>query len=304
MTGRFYFGMMKAAPAAPLGGICGGCRTLLRGKSPRGGGAIERVNILFFGDVVGLEAVKAIAAELPELKQRYAVDFVVANGENVAGGLGITSALAQRLYEAGVDVLTMGNHVWSKHELLKTIDQETRLIRPANGLPDWPGRGCACYPVKGLRLAVINLVGQVYMGPAQSPFCVAEQLLAELKRERVRHILIDFHAEASAEKMALAHSLVGRVGAVLGTHTHVQTADERILGDYTAYITDVGMCGPQDSIIGMQIESSIRRMAQQLPVRYCLAEGPVSLQGVVLGLDDATGACRRLTRFTTPPRDY
>ncbi len=249
------------------------------------------MNILFIGDVVGGDAIKAIAAELPALKQKYKTDFIIANGENAAGGLGITVQNANALYDAGVNVITLGNHVWSKADLLKSINQDSRMLRPANGLPSWPGRGYAVFNQNGKKVAVINLLGQVYMSPTQSPFAELERILDELKKEQIKCIVIDFHAEASAEKMALAYSVAGRVSAVIGTHTHVQTADERILEEHTGYITDVGMTGPYDSIIGMQIETSIRRLSEQLPARYLLAEGAISLQALALELDEQSGAC-------------
>lgn len=262
------------------------------------------MNIIFIGDIVGNAAIKAVSAELPALKQKYKCDFVIANGENAAGGLGMTSQIAAQLYEAGVQVITLGNHTWSKPELLKSIDQDTKMLRPANGLADWPGKGYAIYPIGGRKLAVINLLGQVYMSPVQSPFTEVERILKILKKENVKHILIDMHAEASAEKIAMAYSVAGRVSAVCGTHTHVQTADERILEEFTGYITDVGMTGPYDSIIGMQIESSLRRLAQQLPSRYLLAEGPISFQAVALSLEDETGRCLAIERINLKAKIY
>ncbi len=262
------------------------------------------MNIIFIGDVVGNAAIKAIASELPMLKQKYNTQFVIANGENVAGGLGLTPQTAAQLYDAGVNVITLGNHTWSKHDLQKTIEQDANILRPANGLATWPGRGFAIYQVGAYKLAVINLLGQVYMSPVQSPFAELERILALLKKESVKHILIDFHAEASAEKMALAYSVAGKVSAVCGTHTHVQTADERILRDFTAYITDVGMTGPTESIIGMHIESSLRRLADQMPARYLLAEGPISFQAVALRLDDATGKCTNIERINLKAKTY
>lgn len=262
------------------------------------------VNIIFIGDIVGNAAIKAVSSELPGLKQKYKCDFVIANGENVAGGLGLTAQAATQLYAAGVQVITLGNHTWSKPDLLKTIDQDAKILRPANGLAEWPGKGYAIYPIGGRKLAVINLLGQVYMSPVQSPFAEVERIVKLLKKENVKHILIDMHAEASAEKMALAYSLAGRVSAVCGTHTHVQTADERILKDFTGYITDAGMTGPYDSIIGMQVESSLRRLAQQLPARYLLAEGPISLQAVAITLEDESGRCLAIERINLKAKIY
>ncbi len=261
------------------------------------------MNIFFLGDVVGTEAIKAIASELPGLKLKYKADFVIANGENVAGGLGLTQQTASLLYSAGVQAITLGNHCWSKAELMKCIDQDAQIVRPANGPPTWPGRGLSVFPVGARRLAVINLLGQVYLNAAHSPFAEVDKLLAGLHKENIKHIFIDFHAEASAEKIALAHYVAGRASVVCGTHTHVQTADERILKEHTGYITDVGMTGPTDSVIGMQVEGSLRRLVQQLPSKYMLADGPIAVQGVAINLD-SEGRCQGIERINLKAKLY
>lgn len=248
------------------------------------------MRILFIGDLVGSGGRKILKARLTELKKSYQIDVCVANAENAAAGLGLTAVLARDIFAAGVDVITMGNHCWSKHEFLQSADDFKHLVRPANMPSAWPGRDHTLFEHGSGRLLVINLLGRVYMDPADDPFAVADRLVTALKEKySTKLVLIDFHAEATAEKSAMAWYLNGRVSAVVGTHTHVQTADETILDRGTAYITDVGMTGPVDGIIGMERRSSLRRFVDRLPAAYEVAQGRNALSAVMIETDPVTG---------------
>ena len=256
------------------------------------------LRILFIGDLVGVGGRKLLKAKLPGIKSEWKIDVCVANAENVAAGLGITSGLARDIYACGVDVITLGNHSWSKHEFLNSIDDFPHLIRPANTPSAWPGKGATVFDSPAGRLIVINVLGRVYMEPADDPFAAADRLLTELKeKHQTRLSLVDFHAEATAEKCAMAWFLDGRATAVVGTHTHVQTADERILDRGTAFITDVGMTGPTDGVIGMERASSLRRLVDRLPSQYAVANGRSSLCAVVIEADPASGRAIRIDRI-------
>ncbi len=256
------------------------------------------MRILFIGDLVGAGGRKLLKASLPDLKKKWQADVCVANAENAAAGLGLTATLAKEIQNCGVDILTMGNHCWSKHDLLNTADDIRHLVRPANVPASWPGRGFTVFEHPAGKLLVINLLGRVYMEPANDPFATADEMLTRLKAEyNTKLSLIDFHAEASAEKTAMAVYLDGRVSAVVGTHTHVQTADERILERGTATITDVGMTGPRDGIIGMERESSLRRFVDRLPAPYEVAQGPSALCGVFIEADPITGQATQIERI-------
>ena len=234
---------------------------------------------------------------LPSLRRELAVDFVIANGENAAGGIGINPEKAEELFTLGVDVITTGNHVWKKREVLPYLERQPRLLRPANYPPGAPGRGSGIFEVgDAKRIAILNLEGRVFMKPLESPFKVAEECVSLLKEE-TSLIIVDFHAEATSEKMALGWFLDGEVSAVIGTHTHVQTSDERILPGGTAYITDAGMTGPINSVIGMKKEIAIRGFLSQLPNRFEVAGGEVELQGVYLELDEGTGRALKIQRI-------
>lgn len=255
------------------------------------------MRMMFLGDVVGKPGRRAIARVLPRVREAEALDFVIANGENAAGGVGIDPGSARELFAAGVDVLTTGNHVWAKREIVEYINDSDVLLRPANFAPDTPGWG---YTVKIGRhsqpVGVINLIGRVFMGLYDCPFRAAD-LVLENMRERARVIIVDMHAEATSEKVAMGWHLDGRVSAVVGSHTHVQTADERILPGGTAYLTDAGMCGPRDSVIGVKREQVLRRFLTQMPGRFEVAEGAVIVQGALVDVDDATGAAVAIRRF-------
>jgi len=246
------------------------------------------LKILFIGDVVGKEGRRAVAELLPHLVGE-SIDFVIANGENAAGGMGITPQVAEVLLELGVNVITSGNHIWRKKEIIPFLEQESRLLRPANYPSGAPGRGSGIYATPdGKKVGVLNLEGRIFMKALESPFKMAEEHLSFLRRE-TEVIIVDFHAEATSEKMALGWFLDGDASAVLGTHTHVQTADERVLPGGTAYITDVGMTGPTDSVIGIKKETALERFLTMLPNKFEPAKGGIELQGVIVEVDEGTG---------------
>lgn len=255
------------------------------------------MRILFIGDIVGRSGRRAVAELLPELVEERGVDFVVANGENAAGGIGITPRIGEELLDLGIDVLTTGNHVWDKREAFDLLASCDRVLRPANYPPGAAGRGARVYESRsGVSVGVVNLQGRVFMQEIDCPFRRGSELLMELK-ERTPVLLVDIHAEATSEKLALGWYLSGQASAVLGTHTHVQTADERILEGHTAYITDVGMTGPADSVIGIKKDLSIARFVTQLPQRFEAATGPSTLCAVLLEIDEASGAASSVERI-------
>ncbi len=254
------------------------------------------MNLLFIGDIVGRPGRAAVRSRLPELVSRYQIEFTIANAENAAGGLGVTPTVAEELLDAGIDVLTTGNHVWRHRNFVGFAEAERRVLRPANFPPGIPGRGAEVYvtPHSG-SVGVLSVVGRVFMDPLDCPFRAADRGIEEL-RGKTNLIVVDIHAEASSEKVALGWYLDGRVGAAIGTHTHVQTADERLLPKGTAYITDVGMTGPRDSVIGIRRESVIQRFLTGMPNRFEVATGPVILSGVVVAIDAETGRARSIER--------
>lgn len=263
------------------------------------------MRILFFGDIVGRPGRQALKELLPALRREHAADVVIANGENASGGVGLTAETLRELLGMGIDILTTGNHVWKHRDLYGPLDRQPRLLRPANYPAGAPGRGLGVYEVSdGHRLAVLNLCGVTYMDPLECPFRTAEALLARLDAEAdapaVR--LVDFHAEATSEKKALAWFLDGRVSAVIGTHTHVQTADAMLLPNGTAYLTDAGMCGVESSVLGMDHTVIVDRFLTRLPQRFRLAAGRGSLNGALLDVDRATGRARsiRVVRCACP----
>lgn len=256
------------------------------------------MRILFIGDVFGESGRVALKSKLPELRSVHRPDFCIANGENSAGGKGISYNTAQDIFESGIDVITMGNHTWARKEILNIIDSGIKIIRPANYPKGVPGKGRLVVEKNGIRLAVVNLLGRVYMDqPVDCPFQVADRELAYLKGQ-ADYILIDFHAEATSEKIALAHYLDGRVSCVVGTHTHVQTADERILGNGTAYITDVGMTGPADGVIGVEKNMIIRKFTLGLPVQHEIAEGKAQVNGVIITIDEEKKRAAEIKRIS------
>jgi metallophosphoesterase (TIGR00282 family) len=240
------------------------------------------VKVLFFADVIGKPGRDLLIKRLPDLRKRFGADAVVANGENVTDGTGIRPNHADALLAAGVDVITTGNHTWRQREIYRYLDEQPRIIRPYNFLASAPGRGVTVVDTSGGRLGVVNLSGQLYLNPARSPFEVVEQALEEL--HGVCAVIVDLHAEATSEKVAMGWHLDGRVSAVIGTHTHVRTADAKILPGGTAYITDAGMCGPRDSVIGVKKELVLERFLTQLPVRFEVADHDVWLEGVAVDI--------------------
>ena len=258
------------------------------------------MNILFVGDIVGKPGRRVLAQMLPGLRREFSVDLTIANGENSAGGFGITRETFEEILAAGVDVVTGGNHTWQAREVAALLDSEVRLLRPANYPAGAPGRGGGVFRLSGGAgpvVAVLNLEGRIFMEPLESPFRVGLEQVEHLRRE-TQVIVVDIHAEATSEKAALAWYLDGHVSAVVGTHTHVQTADERVLPGGTAFITDVGMTGPRDSIIGMGREEVLQRFLTALPARFDVAKGPAHLNGVLLEIEGETGRARSVRRIS------
>jgi hypothetical protein len=257
------------------------------------------VRLLLVGDVVGKPGVLAVRRALPRAVADRAVDLTIVNGENAAGGVGITPQLAADLFAAGADVITTGNHVWRQRELRPYIDKEPRLLRPANYAEVQPGRGFGVFETAaGVPVAVLNLVGQVFMDPADSPFAAADRILGSLGRAKL--VVVDFHAEVTSEKRAMGFHLDGRATAVIGTHTHVQTADEQILAGGTAFLTDVGMTGPHDSVIGMRKELVLPRFVTGLPESFKPATGGVLFQAALITADEKTGRASAIERISVP----
>ena len=256
------------------------------------------MNILCIGDLVGKPGRAALQELLPQVKQEFAVDFTIVNAENAAGGSGITARIARMLFGLGVDVITLGDHVWDRMELGEYLTEENRIIRPANFPPGTPGKGwCLVELPSGKKVAVINLLGRVFMRyNVDCPFRTLNGLL-EIIQPQTNLIVVDLHAETTSEKMAFGHFSAGRVSAVVGTHTHIQTADEIVLPQGTAYITDLGMTGPYDSVIGQNKEKIISRFLQSMPVRFEVAKGDVRLVGAVVTVDDITGRATRIVRL-------
>ncbi|RMG60365.1 MAG: TIGR00282 family metallophosphoesterase [Deltaproteobacteria bacterium] len=255
------------------------------------------VRVLFIGDIVGKPGRRAVRENLATLFQSEDFDLVIANGENAAGGFGLTNDVVEELFSLGVDVITTGNHVWDKKEGVALVGENERILRPFNFPPGTPGKGAGIYTGKsGYRYLVANFIGRVFMGNYDCPFRGADDMVTRM-RDSADFAILDFHGEATSEKEAFGFYLDGRVSAVVGTHTHVQTADERILPGGTGYITDVGMCGPLNSVIGMKRELILQRFLLSMPVRFEVASGPVIFSAVVLSLDGETGLCRSVERI-------
>ncbi len=252
--------------------------------------------VLLTGDCMGRPGRRVLEERLDDLRREREIDLVVANVENAAGGFSITPRIAEDLFAAGVDVMTSGNHIFDKKEVLEFIVREPRLLRPANYAPGVPGRGRWTGRVKGVPVAVINLQGRVFMPPCDDPFRCAEAQLAAIGGGH-QVILVDFHAETTSEKMALGRFLDGRVSAVVGTHTHVQTADEQILPGGTAYLTDLGMTGPHDGVIGMTTEPVLERFRTGLANKFEPATGEVRLHGLLVEIDESSGQATHVERI-------
>jgi len=254
------------------------------------------MKILAVGDIIGESGVRKLKEILPKIKKEEKIDFVITNGENSAGGMGITERNFNDLLDAGTNVVTMGNHTWGKKDIFKFIDH-AQLLRPANYPQGVVGKGVGIYECKGKKIVVMNFLGRVDINIlSENPFVMAKEMIEKIKDE-VDMIIIDFHAEATAEKIAMARYLDGKITALFGTHTHVQTADEQILPEGTAYITDIGMTGPKNSVIGMDVQASIKRFETTLPEKYKLAEGDCIFNGVIFEIDDETNKAIAVKRI-------
>jgi hypothetical protein len=257
------------------------------------------MNILMVGDVFGEPGRRALQTLLPRLKREHAIDVTVVNVENAAAGFGVTPQLCRDFLDQGVDVMTSGNHIWDKKEIIAYIAKENLLLRPANFPVGTPGSGHVTVKSGPHRVAVLNLMGRVFMQPNDCPFRKADEIVPELRRE-TPVVVVDMHCEATSESQAMGWYLDGRVSAVVGTHRHVQTADERILPGGTAYITDLGMTGPVDSVIGVDKAIILERFLTQMPVKFEPAKGPAALHGVVIAVDPETGRASSIQRLRVP----
>ena len=254
------------------------------------------MKILYFGDVVGKPGREALRRRAQAIAAEDGVDFLIANCENASGGIGIDPGTAREMLAGGINVLTSGNHIWQKREIYDYVESSDRLLRPANFTPGVPGRGWSIYETPKGKIAVVNLIGRVFMAPADCPFRAADQILERIG-DRAPVIFVDMHAEATSEKVGMGRYLDGRVSAVVGSHTHVQTADEMVLPGGTAFITDTGMCGPLDSVIGMRTEQVLRRFVDQMPARFEVGRGAPLLQAVVVDVDETSGKARSIRRI-------
>jgi metallophosphoesterase (TIGR00282 family) len=262
------------------------------------------VNILMIGDIVGRDGREAVINWLPTYREENNIDFCIANAENSAGGKGTTAKIVRSLLDAGVDVITLGNHAWEQKAWIQEADDFPEVIRPWNGSPAWPGYGYYCQSSKFGNILVINLLGQVFMQGVDNPFYFMDNCFQPLvEQTKAKIIVIDFHAEATAEKCAFAWFMAGKVTAVCGTHTHVQTADERILDSGTAYITDLGMTGSMDGVIGMDREKSVQRFYTHLPTPFQLQRGNVNIQGALIKVDTSCGQARSIERINIKIED-
>ena len=265
---------------------------------------MSSIRILFLGDVVGEPGRKAVIEQLPILKQSENLDFIIVNGENSAGGKGITPKIAIDLLRAGAAVLTTGDHVWDQQEIVDYFPTEPRLLRPLNYPEGTPGAGSVVLETSKGRIGVIQAQGRSFIQPPlENPYLAVEKEVERLRADGVTVIVLDFHAETTSEKIAMGRMLDGKVSLVVGTHTHVQTADENIFPSGTGYLTDAGMCGPEESVLGRTIESVVWRFKSGLPTRFPIAKGPVRLCGVIVDVDAETGCCSAIRRLSTllPP---
>jgi 2',3'-cyclic-nucleotide 2'-phosphodiesterase len=255
------------------------------------------VKILFIGDIVGEPGRRAVKLLLPGLRQRHGIDVVIANGENSAGGNGITPPIAHELYEMGVDVITTGDHVWDQKEVIELLEKEPRILRPLNYPHGTVGRGGAIFKIRDLPpVAVINAQGRTFMPALENPFLMAREEVMQL-RQHARVIFVDFHAEATSEKIAFARMLDGQVSAVVGTHTHVQTADDQIFPGGTAYLSDAGFTGPHESVLGREIHPVLERFLTNTPQRFTVARNNVRLHGALIDVDTSTGKANSIQRI-------
>jgi 2',3'-cyclic-nucleotide 2'-phosphodiesterase len=258
------------------------------------------LTVLILGDIVGEPGRTAVIARLPELKAKYALDFIIVNGENAAGGRGITGKITIDLLRAGVSVITTGDHVWDQKEILAFIDTEPRLLRPVNYPDGAPGSGSIVLETAKGKIGVVNVQGRTFMQPIlENPFHSVEAAVKQMHHE-TSNIIVDMHGETTSEKIAMGRFLDGKVSAVIGTHTHVQTADEQIFPGGTAFLCDAGMCGPVNSILGRAIVPIMNRFVSNLPASFPVADGEVRLRGAVIEIDDSTGRAARITRVDEP----
>ncbi len=255
------------------------------------------MKILFIGDVTGAVGRDMLARGLEELQYKHNVDFTIVNAENAAHGRGMSYTICEELMDMDIDVITMGNHVWDNSEIFKVFDCCDSVIRPANLQPGVPGKGSVLVEKNGVKVGVINLLGQVNCLPCDNPFAAADREIEALKKKGAQIVFVDFHAEATSEKIAMGYHLDGRAGAVVGTHTHVQTADEKILPRGTAYLTDAGMTGPQLSVLGMKVEIILKRFVTGLPQRFEVADGKGQINGAVVDIDETNGKARSIERI-------
>ena len=270
------------------------------------------MKLLFIGDIVGQPGRRAVKELVPKLRETHGLDFVIANGENSAGGNGITTAIANELFSYGVEVITSGDHVWDQKEVIELLENEKRFLRPFNYPPGTPGRGSGVFEIPSSKfqipdprpqtpdpmlIAVLNFQGRTFMPPLENPFVLAREEVARL-RQQTKIIFVDMHAEATSEKIAFARMLDGQVSAVVGTHTHVQTADEQVFPGGTAYLTDAGFTGPHDSVLGREIEPIIKRFLTGMPQRFEVAKNRVLLHGAVIEIDEATGRAVKIQRVS------
>ena len=261
------------------------------------------MNLLFIGDIVGEPGRRAVKTLLPRLRETYALDFIVANGENSAGGAGITPRTAAEIFAAGVNVITCGDHLWDQKEVTELLYHESRFLRPLNYPAGTPGQGAALFPVNGFPpVAVMNAQGRTFMAALENPFHLATEEVGRLRRS-TNIIFVDFHAEATSEKIAFARLLDGQVSAVVGTHTHVQTADEQIFPGGTAYLSDAGFTGPQESVLGREIEPVIKRFLTNTPQRFDVAKKRIVLHGAVITIDETSGRALKIQRIAEPLPD-
>jgi metallophosphoesterase (TIGR00282 family) len=264
---------------------------------------VNLVKLLFIGDIVGQPGRRAVKELLPKLRESHGLDFVVANGENSAGGSGITPKIAEEIFSAGVDVITTGDHLWDQKEVMELLENEKRFLRPLNYPATTPGRGGGVFETRnaegGTRklVAVLNLQGRTFMPPLENPFLMGLEEVKKL-RAQTKIIFVDFHAEATSEKIAFARMVDGQVSAVVGTHTHVQTADEQIFPGGTAYLTDAGFTGPHESVLGREIAPVIQRFITNMPQRFEVAKERVILHGALIEIDEASGKALKIQRIS------
>ena len=263
------------------------------------------MKLLFIGDIVGQPGRNAVKTLVPKLREQHALDFVIANGENSAGGSGITPKTAGEIFSAGVDVITTGDHLWDQKEVMELLANENRFLRPLNYPPGTPGQGSGVFQIPNpksqspapILIAVLNAQGRTFMPPLENPFLLAAEEVKRL-RQQTKIIFVDFHAEATSEKIAFARMLDSQVSAVVGTHTHVQTADEQIFPGGTAYLTDAGFTGPHESVLGREIEPVLKRFLTNMPQRFEVAKNRVLLHGAVIEIDDASGKALKIQRVS------